>query len=232
MAKLYCCFCGTEIEDGYGCNPDPASTYEDDRCCPACDKRIVANARLYLFSLIKGAENGIDDKAKKKLAKIRKRRAQRNADKTIECMMMMDLEDKGLTLVSREVPTGKTRGEWDVTKKVYGVVDGEGHYMTDFNLSMKEAMKWVKNNSDKIPESDSSETPADESSEKNLRNYAFEKQRIEDRKLILEASMMEPKAELKLLDGKRKHPLSPEFVGRQQAAVNECYKVFLYQMWR
>ena len=50
--KKYCCFCGVEIINN-GCNPDPASNIEDDRCCFECDQKIVIPARQYIYELIR-----------------------------------------------------------------------------------------------------------------------------------------------------------------------------------
>ena len=43
--KKVCCLCGQEI-DGYGNNPEPISTNEDDRCCDSCNLEKVIPARL------------------------------------------------------------------------------------------------------------------------------------------------------------------------------------------
>lgn len=41
---IVCCFCGKK-EKGIGNNPWPVNKNEDDRCCYACNERIVNPAR-------------------------------------------------------------------------------------------------------------------------------------------------------------------------------------------
>lgn len=51
--KIKCCFCGHEVEREIGNNPSPADTWEDHRCCDACNWNIVIPARCYIDKLIK-----------------------------------------------------------------------------------------------------------------------------------------------------------------------------------
>ena len=47
-----CCFCGAELKDGWGNNPDPANTMDDAQCCDCCNANIVIPARIYIMKLI------------------------------------------------------------------------------------------------------------------------------------------------------------------------------------
>lgn len=52
MVLLKCSICGDEIKpsltdpEGYGYNPAPILTSEDDRCCISCDKSVVLKRRF------------------------------------------------------------------------------------------------------------------------------------------------------------------------------------------
>ena len=55
---MKCCICGKEIE-GYGNNPWPVSTNEDDRCCDECNLEVILPERiLTLMRLEKEKKNG------------------------------------------------------------------------------------------------------------------------------------------------------------------------------
>ncbi len=47
--ELKCCLCGTNIEDGFGNNPEPVSLNEEDRCCDDCNAEEVIPARLAMM---------------------------------------------------------------------------------------------------------------------------------------------------------------------------------------
>ena len=47
MEELKCCLCGKTIESGFGNNPAPIPTKnEDDECCDECNMEKVIPARL------------------------------------------------------------------------------------------------------------------------------------------------------------------------------------------
>jgi hypothetical protein len=42
---ITCCFCGCEIDDGFGNNPEPLKSYPN-RCCDKCNMEIVIPERI------------------------------------------------------------------------------------------------------------------------------------------------------------------------------------------
>lgn len=42
---IACCFCGCEIDDGCGNNPEPLKSYPN-RCCDKCNMEIVIPERI------------------------------------------------------------------------------------------------------------------------------------------------------------------------------------------
>jgi hypothetical protein len=42
---IKCCFCGCDIDNGYGNNPEPLKSYPN-RCCDKCNIEIVIPERI------------------------------------------------------------------------------------------------------------------------------------------------------------------------------------------
>lgn len=49
MKKHICCLCDKEFE-GYGNNPYPISTNENDTCCNDCNMSVVIPARMEMLA--------------------------------------------------------------------------------------------------------------------------------------------------------------------------------------